>query len=74
MIHTPEIAAFLERHGYRVLFARWGCHNVLIYSVIKNGVEIMPHDQPRYVIGYHRPEFYLPANLVTLLASLHQSQ
>lgn len=66
-VRTPEIAVFLEGHGCRVHAAKWGRHNVMIHSIIKDGIEIMPHCHPRFLVGYHHPECYLPEDIVTLL-------
>jgi hypothetical protein len=42
-------------------------HNTVIMSIKKDGIELMPVDQPGIHPGYDDPRTYLPADMVALL-------
>lgn len=66
-VHTPLVAATLECAGYQVKYSRWSPHNTIIYSIQKNGVEIMPVCKHKYRIGYDHARTYLPDDIIKLL-------
>ncbi len=66
-IGTPFIAQILVDAGYEVEYATWQPHNTLIHSIKKNGIELMPRNTPKYLIGYDDPEQYLPTVIVDIL-------
>ncbi len=66
-IGTAFIAQILEDAGYEVEYATWRPHNTLIHSIKKHGIEFMPRNTSKYLIGYDDPEKYLPADIVDLL-------
>lgn len=63
-VMTDEVAAVLDSAGYEVISEHWGCHNEIIRSIVKNGVELIPADAD---VGYDDPRVYLPADIVALL-------
>lgn len=66
-VETPYIAQILEDAGYSVKYSRWSPHNILIYSIQKNGIEYMPLDNPNFRIGYDDPRNYLPDDIQAIL-------
>lgn len=66
-VHTGEVGHFLESCGYVVESNPWGCHNYVIGSVRKDGVELIPFDNPDYKFGYDDPRKYFPDHLVQIL-------
>ncbi len=66
-VQTPLIASILEKAGYAVKYSRWSPHNTIIYSIQKNGIELMPRNTPKFLIGYDDPEKYLPVDILNLL-------
>jgi len=66
-IETIRIAQLLESKGYRVKYARWNLHNMIIFSIEKDGIEYMPRNTSKYLIGYDDPQKYLPVEILTLL-------
>lgn len=66
-VHTEDIAKELQEHGYEVWIGKWGAHNVIIYSIRKDGIEIMPVSNSKYCIGYDDPRDYLPSEITSLL-------
>lgn len=69
-IETPHIAQILENAGYTVHFSRWSPHNTLIYSIQKDGIEFMPRNTAKYLIGYDDPQEYLPVDVLELLEQI----
>lgn len=63
-VYTDEVVAVLENAGYKACAEKWGIHNVVISSIEKDGVELIPDDVG---LGYGDPRKYLPAEIVTLL-------
>lgn len=61
-VMTDNVADELRKAGYNVDTNRWGLHNVVIQSIKKDGVELIPFD--RIVFGYDDPRGYLPEELV----------
>jgi uncharacterized Zn-finger protein len=66
-IETPQIAELLEGEGYEVNYGRWIAHNTLIFSIKKDGMELMPLDNSRIRIGYDDPKIYLPEDIQAIL-------
>jgi hypothetical protein len=68
-IETPEIAELLESEGYEVRFERWLAHNTLIFSIKKDGIELMPLNSSEIRIGYDDPTIYLREDIQGILNS-----
>ena len=66
-IETPDIAELLESEGYDVCYGRWLGHNTLIFSIKKDGMELMPLDSSLIRIG--DPTIYLPEDIQAILDS-----
>lgn len=64
---TPYVVAELEDAGYVVEAEQWGIHNVVIFSIKKDGRELMPHENSDVRIGYDDPRGYLPQEIIELL-------
>lgn len=63
-VMTETVVEILARAGYVASHERWGCHNDVIDSITKNGVEQIPESA---VIGYHNPRDYLPKAIIDIL-------
>lgn len=66
-VETATVEAVLNDAGYATRTEIWGMHNTVIFSIKKNGSELMPVDDPEIHIGYADPRAYLPAEIVALL-------
>lgn len=66
-VETATVEAVLNEAGYFTASEPWGFHNTTIVSIKKDGVEIMPLDDPAIEIGYAEPRDYLPAEVISLL-------
>ncbi|MAT94108.1 MAG: hypothetical protein CME59_16120 [Halioglobus sp.] len=66
-IQTHDVEDVLIEAGYEVKLDEWGLHNLVIISIKKNGIELIPHDDPKVTFGYDDPHDYLPAEIVQLL-------
>ena len=64
---TFHVIAVLHDAHYDTEFRNWGPHNTVICSIKKDGVELIPHDDPEVHFGYDSPRTYLPDNIVQLL-------
>jgi len=64
LIMTGVVANALRRAGFVVIAEPWGCHNVTITSISRNGTELIPEDTKP---GYDDPRDYLPKEIVELL-------
>lgn len=62
---TEHVADVLRKSGYTVNIEPWGIHNVVIDSICKGGVELIPMHRIRF--GYDEPRDYLPKKLIRLL-------
>lgn len=62
---TEAVADVLRAAGYTVTIEPWGIHNVVIDSITKGGVELIPFQRIRF--GYDNPRDYLPKKIVRLL-------
>lgn len=67
LINTFEVEDVLIAAGYEVELRKWGLHNILIRSIKLDGIEMMPQDNQRYVVGYDDPRDYLPKEIIVLL-------
>ena len=65
LVMTEHVANALRQAEYAVTVEPWGCHNVTIASIERNGVELIPLDDINY--GFDDPRDYLPEDIVTLL-------
>lgn len=65
--HLTECVADVLRKkaGYTVTVEPWGIHNVVINSICKGGIELIPVQRIRF--GYVEPRNYLPKKLIRLL-------
>lgn len=63
-IETWRVRAALEKAGYVVDELEWGLHNTIIYSIRKDGIQLIDVEVN---VGYDDPRRYLPAEIVTLL-------
>ena len=66
-VETWQVEAVMAEAGYAVTVEDWGAHNTVITSIKKEGVELIPYDNPAYRFGYDDPRGYFPAELVALL-------
>jgi hypothetical protein len=66
-IETSEVESVLSDAGYEVRAQGWGLRNTVIVSIMKDGVELIPHDDPNVKFGYDDPREYLPDSIVQLL-------
>jgi len=66
-IGTHDVSSALEKAGYSVRYARWNLHNIIIFSIQKDGIEYIPRDNSNYRIGYDDPKKYLPVEILSLL-------
>lgn len=62
---TEKVADALRKAGYTVKVEPWGFHNVVIDSICKGGIELIPMQRIRF--GYDEPRGYLPKKLIRLL-------
>lgn len=62
---TETVADVLRAAGYVVSVEPWGWHNVVITSIMKDGVEQIPTQGISF--GYDAPRSYLPDDIITLL-------
>lgn len=51
---TEKVADVLRKAGYTVKVEPWGFHNVVIDSICKGGIELIPVQRIRF--GYDEPE------------------
>ena len=63
-IETWQIVKALEYAGYVAEEHTWGCHNTIIVSIKKDGVEQIPSSAN---VGYDDPRGYLPAAIIAIL-------
>ena len=68
-VQTQAVAEILEDAGYEVKYCRWGPHNTIIFSIMRDGVECMPVSNAQFVIGYDDPRSYLPESVQDILNS-----
>ncbi len=54
-IETGTVEAVLTAAGYEVESDTWGIHNVVIRSIRKDGRDLMPVDDSKFVVGYDDP-------------------
>ena len=66
-IETWTVSTALEKAGYKTKLWKWGVHNTLIISLVKNGTEFMPVGNTKYRLGYDHPRKYLPEEVINLL-------
>ena len=66
-VETWQVEAVLAEAGYEVTVDGWGMHNTVITSIKYDGVELIPHDDPKVTFGYDDPRTYLPKAVVELL-------
>jgi hypothetical protein len=65
-VMTDEVVEALREGGYVATAEGWGFHNVVITSISKDGISLIP---PEAVIGYDDPHDYLPKELIDYLES-----
>jgi hypothetical protein len=63
-VMTHEVAHVLRDAGYEVETNVWGCHNVIIDVIRKDGRDLIPASVQ---IGYADPRRYLPKRIIRLL-------
>jgi hypothetical protein len=63
-VMTVTVAQVLREAGYTVEFHVWGLHNVVIDSIKRDGVELIP---PSANVGYDDPRKYLPRRVKRIL-------
>ena len=64
LVMTEAVASVLRSAGYAVTTQAWGLHNVIVNSLSKDGVSVIPSTA---VIGYDEPRTYLPPAIIKLL-------
>ena len=65
VVMTQAVAEVLRKAGYAVNVVPWGLHNVVIDSILKGGIELIPMQRIRF--GYDEPRDYLPKKVIRLL-------
>ena len=68
-VETGQVEAILSEAGYKVTVEEWSMHNVVITSIMKEGVEYVPYRNHQYTFGYDDPRDYFPLEIVYLLES-----
>ena len=63
-VMTDDVALVLQAAGYVVSVSPWGLKNITIYSIKRDGTELIPEHAN---VGYGDPRQYLPKHLVRLL-------
>ena len=66
LVVTEHVAEALRKDGYTVTVSAWGCHNIIIGSIKREGVELIPED---IKLGYDEPRTYLPKTIIELLVA-----
>jgi len=66
-IETYRVQEVLQSAGYEVESDQWGLHNIVIDSIKKDGLELMPDEDTGFAIGYDCPRKYLPKEIINLL-------
>jgi hypothetical protein len=66
LVMTEAVAEVLRQAGCTVSTHLWGCHNVIITRIERDGVSLIPDGT---TIGYADPRAYLPDGLIELLDS-----
>ena len=66
---TDIVSDFMEKEfGVKTECDIWGCHNYMIFDVLKDGVTIIPQgDDGCPQIGYDEPDDWLPKEWVEAL-------
>jgi len=64
LVMTEHVAEAIRAAGYTVTTVVWGMHNVIIRSIKRDEVELIPDTAE---LGYGDPRTYLPDDIVTLL-------
>lgn len=64
IVMTDAVVGTLQAAGYAVDAHPWGCHNIVIASIKRDGIEMIPETAK---VGYDYPCDYLPADIVALL-------
>lgn len=67
LVRTEDVAECLREAELSVESDRWGLHNVIIISIKRDGVELLPFHRDDFRLGYDDPRGYLPNELVALL-------
>ncbi|MEO0620497.1 MAG: hypothetical protein AAFZ01_14615 [Pseudomonadota bacterium] len=67
-VMTDDVCDVLIRAGFETRQLIWGCHNVVITSIVcpERG-ELMPDDASDMTVGYDDPRWYLPDDIIALL-------
>lgn len=66
-VNTGTVEEVLNQAGYETAVTHWSLHNLVITSIKKDGREILPVDNEKYVVGYDEPRDYLPSEIIELL-------
>ena len=64
-VETWQVEEVLKSAGYEVVTEDWGCHNLVIMSIKRDGKDLIPRNCIRF--GYDNPRGYLPGEIVALL-------
>ena len=64
LVMTEHVAETIRAAGCTVTTVAWGMHNVVIQSIKRNEVELIPE---AINLGYDDPRSYLPADIIALL-------
>jgi hypothetical protein len=64
LVMTDHVADALTANGYAVTAQKWGLHNVVITSIMRDGAELIPENAD---VGYADPRDYLPETIIALL-------
>jgi len=65
LVMTEHVAQALRKKRYTVTTEPWGCHNVVVTSIVsKKGRALIP---ARSNLGYDDPLDYLPKRIIKLL-------
>ena len=64
IVMTKHVAETLTKAGYTVATQTWSIHNVIITSIKRDGIELIPENAN---LGYDGPLDYLPKDIIALL-------
>ena len=66
-VETYKVEEILINARYEVESCQWGLHNIIINSIKKEKIELMPDENLDFTIGYDFPRKYLPQEIINLL-------
>jgi len=68
-VETSHVEHVLREAGFETASECFGLHNTVIVSIKRDGVEMIPFDDPDVTLGYSNPRDYLPREIIALFDS-----